>query len=302
MANSKNKRGEHHEEHIDETWLIPYADLLTLLLALFIVLYALVVQDIKKFEDQLIAFSAAFRDGLGIMTEKSNSPPIKEIPDIKAREENEKEQNRSKEDTEKNIDKESKEEQQQSSQSQAQSQSQSQSQAQSQQIKEEQIELEQLKKKIDKYIEQNNLKADLDTKLDQNMLLITIRDNALFESGQASIKPEAQRLAGAMANLLVNYPQYEMIVAGHTDDRPIKNAQFRSNWDLSAARSLNFMTFLFRSDKLKQDRFSSVGYGEFRPISSNESFEGRQKNRRVEIQIMRNFKGNQPSEVLTIKP
>jgi chemotaxis protein MotB len=288
MANKKHK--EHHEEHIDETWLIPYADLLTLLLALFIVLYALVVQDIKKFEEQLIAFSAAFKDGLGIMTNKSNSPPIKEIPDIRAREENEKEENRSQEDSSEVIDKESKNKKQQEAQQ------------QQQQIKEEQIKLEELKQKIDKYIEENNLKADLETKLDMDMLLITIRDNALFESGKAFIKPEAQKLATAMASLLANYQEYEIIVAGHTDNRPIRTAEFPSNWDLSAKRSLNFMTYLFTNEALKQDRFSSVGYGEFRPIADNNALEGRQKNRRVEIQIMRNFKGGSPEEVLTVTP
>ena len=285
MANKKGKRGEHHEEHIDETWLIPYADLLTLLLALFIVLYALVVQDIKKFEEQLIAFSAAFRDGLGILTNKSNSPPIQEIPDIRARNKTDSEQNRSKEDEKSVTDQQTKKED-----------------AQQQQIKEEQIQLEQLKQKIDKYIKDNNLKADLDTKLDKDMLLITIRDNALFSSGQAAIKPEAQKLAVAMAKLLSNYQQYEMIVAGHTDNQPINTREFPSNWDLSAKRSLNFMTYLFKTGEVKEDRFSSVGYGEFRPIASNTTDDGRKKNRRVEIQIMRNFKSGTGDQVLTVNP
>lgn len=291
MANSKNKRGEHHEEHIDETWLIPYADLLTLLLALFIVLYALVVQDIKKFEEQLIAFSAAFRDGLGIMTNKSNSPPIKELPDIRAKNKNDPEQNRSKQKEQSFTDKQEKKEE-----------AQAQAQAQAQLIKQEQIQLEQLKQQIDKYIKDNNLKADLETRLDQDMLLITIRDNALFQSGQASVKPEAQKLAGTMAGLLANYSQYEIIVAGHTDNQPISNREFRSNWDLSAERSLNFMTYLFKSNKLKQDRFSSVGYGEFRPIASNTTVDGRNKNRRVEIQIMRNFKDGQGNQTISVTP
>jgi chemotaxis protein MotB len=293
MASKKHKK-EHHEEHIDETWLIPYADLLTLLLALFIVLYALVVQDIKKFEEQLLAFSAAFKDGLGILTTKSNAPPIKDIPDIRAREEI-KDKNTASEvsDSTKKQRPEDAKKEEKNKQAQAQQQ---------QQMQAEQVQLEKLKQKIDQYIKDNKLKSDLDTKLDKDMLLITIRDNALFGSGQAAIKPEAQKLAAAMATLLSNYADYEMIVAGHTDDQPISTAEFPSNWDLSAKRSLNFMTYMFNTGKLNEERFSSVGYGEFRPIASNETVEGRNKNRRVEIQIMRNFKGNAPDQVLTITP
>ena len=76
-------------------------------------------------------------------------------------------------------------------------------------------------------------------------------------------------------------------VSGHTDNVPINTREFPSNWELSSQRAVNFMRYLIADNSLKPERFSAIGYGEYRPIMTNETPEGRSKNRRVEVLIMR---------------
>ena len=153
----------------------------------------------------------------------------------------------------------------------------------------EQENLEKLKKQIDQYISNKGLTTQLETKLNSSELLITISDNALFDSGSATVKTESNSLAVAISNLLQQYPDYEIIVAGHTDNEPMSTPEFPSNWYLSSSRALHFMDILLTNKHLHPQRFSAIGYGEYRPIASNDSVEGRAKNRRVEISIIRKY-------------
>lgn len=252
----KKRHKPHEEEHADETWLIPYADLLTLLLALFIVLFATSKVDLKKFDELMISFNSVLNGGNGVF-EKSSLIPIGTNTAQKAKIEA----------ADKTVKKQ-----------------------QLEQMQKEMQDLENLKKKIDAYIEKNGLNNQLQTTLNKQQLVLKISDNALFPSGSANVKPEAQKLASNIATLLEQYPQYEVIVSGHTDNRPIHTAEFESNWDLSTGRALNFMKILIQDNTLDQKRFSAVGYGEFRPVDSNDTEEGRAKNRRVEVSIIRDIK------------
>ncbi|EHQ90312.1 flagellar motor protein MotB [Desulfosporosinus youngiae] len=249
---NKHKK-EHHEEHADEAWLLPYADLLTLLLALFIILFASSQVDEKKYAQIMHGLNSAFNGGINVF-EESNSISIEDIPakDIK------------------NI------------------HDYGQDQALDNQINREKQDMEAIKKKLDLFISENGLTMQLQTNVTSDMLKITIQDYALFDSGMAVVKPEAQKLASVISDMLSMYPGYKVEVAGHTDNIPIKNHEFDSNWDLSSRRSLNFMKYLLNSNDLNQARFRSIGYGEYQPIASNETPEGRAKNRRVEVNIIRN--------------
>ncbi|SFL75255.1 chemotaxis protein MotB [Paenibacillus sp. 1_12] len=255
----KKKRHEHHEEHIDETWLIPYADLLTLLLALFIILFASSQIDSKKFEQIMKGLNSGFNGGTG-MFEQSNIVPLSISPNIDQKKEDEKKKN------------------EQESQ-------------QEQQLKalhdKEMQDLKELQQKLDGYIKDNGLLSQLETKLNEDMLKITIRDNALFQSGSADIKQESQVLAQSITSMLSGYNQYNVEVAGFTDNVPINTKDFQSNWDLSAKRSLNFMKLLMQNGKIDLAHYRSIGYGEYQPIDTNNTAEGRAKNRRVEVNIIR---------------
>ncbi|RUT28066.1 flagellar motor protein MotB [Paenibacillus zeisoli] len=264
---SKKTRHEPHEEHADESWLIPYADLLTLLLALFIVLYGMSSTDAKKFEEMSKAFSVALNGGVGVMDKSSVEGTDTNTP------------------------------QDSSSQLQQQSgQSMSMAKKRSELMRQEQEDLEKLKKQMDNYIKVNGLSSQLDTKLNQSQLTITISDKALFASGDDTVKPESRKLAKAISVLLEGFPDYEVIVSGHTDNVPISNQQFDSNWDLSAGRALNFMKILLLNSKLDPRKFVSTGYGEYHPVASNSTDEGRSKNRRVEVSILRKYQSNTSSQ------
>lgn len=237
---------------MDESWLIPYADLLTLLLALFIVLFSMSTLDAKKMEEMSQAFQMAFNSGTGVLENNGITPiPMPSSPakvqtsgnrtDLQA------------------------------------------------QMRQEQEDMENLKRQLDQYITENNLSTQLNTKLNHSHLLITISDNALFDSGSAEVKPAAHDLGTKISAMLQQYPEYEIVVAGHTDNVPINNWKYRSNWDLSSDRAINFMKVLLENPGLDPKRFSAVGYGEYRPVDTNNTAEGRAKNRRVEVSILRKY-------------
>ncbi len=244
---SRSRRGQHnHEEHIDETWLIPYADLLTLLLALFIVLFASSQVDQTKFKSLMEALNQALSGGIGVM---ENPAPITPMNDASMKPSTEVANKSTLQD------------------------------------KAKQNDLKALKAQVDKYIIENQLSAKVATHLNKETLLIEIREYALFDSGSALIKPESKKLGGALSKLLEGYEQYEIMVAGHTDNQPIRNSQYKSNWNLSTDRALNFMEVLLSNQNLSPKKFRAVGFGEQRPIDRNDTETGRSKNRRVEISI-----------------
>lgn len=260
---SRKHRHEEHEEHVDESWLLPYADLLTLMLALFIVLYSMNSVDVKKFEDMSQAFSIALSNGSGVL---ENTSVVKTGEDHEKKLEDIGSQGDKKEREEKKA-----------------------AEARAAIEEQEHKKLDDLKKKVDAYIEKNGLTSELETKLNLSQLMITISDNALFAPAQATVKPESKALAIAISKMLQQYPEYEVIVSGHTDTTPISNASFKSNWDLSSMRAIRFMDILLENKKLNPERFSAIGYGEYRPVAENKTAQGKAKNRRVEVNIINTY-------------
>jgi chemotaxis protein MotB len=236
------KKKKHHDEnHIDETWLIPYADLLTLLLALFIVLFASSQIDSKKFQQIARSFNSALEGGTGVLEfqnpveEELEQPPLNQKGEIN-----------------------------------------------------EKRELQQVQQKINHYIEQKNLTGQLKTTLTEEGLLVTILNDVLFDSGSAEVRTQDRKLVKEISQLLVMNPPRSIIISGHTDNVPINNSQFASNWELSVMRAVNFMSLLLENKQLDPRWFSAKGYGEYKPVASNHTEEGRKKNRRVEILILPN--------------
>ena len=250
MSRKTKHHAEHHEEHTDESWLGPYADILTLLLALFIVLFASADANKTKFTQMAQSLNAAF----------SGSPSVFDNNTALSPEVDASKPDQSKKDTVK----------------------------EQEQLKET-VQLLEVKKKMDQYIENNNLSGDLSTALTEDGLMIRIKDSALFPSGSAELRLESQRLGIDIAKMLTTLPQ-KVVVSGHTDNVPINTREFPSNWELSSKRSINFMKYLLSQGNLKPERFSAIGYGEYRPVAGNDTADGHSKNRRVEVLIMRNYK------------
>ena len=253
----KKHHAENHEEHIDEGWLIPYADLLTLLLALFIVLFACAQVDAQKLNQMAQSFSAAFSSGNPSVLENIQTRPKEEegVP------------------KEQQLDKITA----------------ASSSAKDQAYKQENEQLTEVQKVLDKYITDNNLDGALATVMTEEGLMIRIKDTALFSSGSADLITESRRFGSQIAKMILVLPQ-KIIISGHTDNVPINTREFPSNWDLSSKRALNFMKFLLTQEKLQPERFSAIGFGEYHPVVPNDSNDGRSQNRRVEVLILRNYK------------
>ena len=121
-------------------------------------------------------------------------------------------------------------------------------------------------------------------------LVITFLDEILFDSGKAKIKSEAfpplDKVAGVITEKAADM---NVGVEGHTDNIPIKYSGWKSNWELSTARATSVLHYLVEKG-VSPDKLAAIGYGEFRPVASNDSAEGRRKNRRVEIVILPELK------------
>jgi chemotaxis protein MotB len=116
-------------------------------------------------------------------------------------------------------------------------------------------------------------------------LVISFKQAALFPSGEDVISPAAYPSLAKVAQAVGKIPN-PVRLEGHTDSRPISTARFRSNWDLSAARSIALLELLSNRFGLARDRMSIAGYADNAPVASNDSEEGRALNRRADIIIL----------------
>ena len=132
-------------------------------------------------------------------------------------------------------------------------------------------------------------------------LVIILSDDVLFDSGQAVVKDKAHSVLDKVSSVVKSkVPNKDIGVGGHTDNVPITHSKWESNWELSTARATNVLHYLV-SKKVNPGKLSATGYGEHRPIASNNTKEGRSKNRRVEIVILPEFSekrsGNLDSDI-----
>lgn len=117
----------------------------------------------------------------------------------------------------------------------------------------------------------------------RNELVLRLSDGVLFESGNDALEERAARVIARLASEL-RRRAVTIRIEGHTDDRPIRTARFRSNWDLSTARATAVVA-RFAAEGIDPPRLSAAGYGEFHPIATNATDEGRKQNRRVDIVV-----------------
>jgi flagellar motor protein MotB len=120
-------------------------------------------------------------------------------------------------------------------------------------------------------------------------VVITVEEQLLFQPGQAVLDKRAQAVLDQLAQWLITQTG-DIRVEGHTDNTPIETAQYPSNWELSSARALAIVQHLVHQSSLTPQRLSAVGYGEHRPVADNSTIEGKRKNRRVDIVLL---KGNE---------
>jgi chemotaxis protein MotB len=245
-----------HAEHVNhERWLVSYADLLTLLFAFFVVLFASSVSDKKKSAKMATAMQTAFQQS-GIFDAHAKTPPLAdgagtsqgapapielpiETPDANSR---------AGDGTATNA--------------------------------RQKMERQAIEKSLAPAVEQHMITM----RNTDDGLTLSLDSAGFFPSGSAEVRPAALPLLAQIASSL---PQGPLRVEGHTDNQPIHTPQYRSNWELSTARAAAIAEVLLRDSSVPPADFAIAGYAEFHPIADNKTDAGRAANRRVDIVLLR---------------
>jgi len=226
-------------------WMATYSDMVTLLLAFFVMLFSFSSVDAEKFQQLLGSVQAA----LGIKMDLNMGgapvplPPPEELDDlvIDARE----------------------------------------------LVKKTDLDqLESVRSRLEESFVSRLGGRQIILAMQERGLVIRFADSVLFDSGRAVLKPGAREILELFAREATAFPNH-IRVEGHTDNRPISTMRFPSNWELSTARATEVVRFLMESDELEATRLSAAGYGEYRPVATNDTREGRALNRRVDLVILR---------------
>jgi chemotaxis protein MotB len=253
----QSRRGDHGGEEGgggSERWLLTYADMITLLLALFVVLFSISAVNISKFktlkETLEQAFSPHILSGGGSIIPNGGS----EATDQKA-------------------------------QAAIAALATQRAHATTMRVEEEQF--RRLKEKLDTYAQEHGFSEAIETTITRRGLVIRLlTDHVLFESGSATLKPEASPLLSEIAHLVNLDRSHDISVEGNTDDVPISTSRFPSNWELSVARATGVVRFMI-GQGVAARRLEASGVAGERPIAPNTTEGGRSRNRRVEIALLR---------------
>lgn len=127
---------------------------------------------------------------------------------------------------------------------------------------------------------------DITVQVDKGVVYVSISDKMLFSSGSYNVTPRAREVLGKVAKVVNNKPDFEFMVEGHTDNVPIKNTCIKDNWDLSVLRATAVVRILQNDFGVTASRMTAAGRGEYVPVTSNASAEGRALNRRTRIVVL----------------
>jgi chemotaxis protein MotB len=275
-ARSRRRRAGDAGHENDERWLLTYADMITLLMALFMVLFSISSVNISKYQVLQKSLKAAFSGAIlpggrsimqsGSVSTASHSPATAEIPAVIA--------------PTPNAPSKAGNVFQQVAQASAATQSQA-------AAGQEQADFTALKARLDAYARAHGFSAQVQTIIEHRGLVVRVlTDRVLFDSGQAELKPAGLPLLNEVASLLNVDQQYPIVVEGHTDDIPISSTQFPSNWELSTARATTVTRYLI-AQSVNRNRLGAAGYADLHPVATNATDAGRALNRRVEIVVQR---------------
>ena len=265
------RRGEEQEEHEGnlERWLLTYADMITLLMVLFIVLFAISVVDKKKFaaladglSHQFGATNKVLPAGTGVIDggrtsnndqgQLANNPaqPLSPIDQVELSKQLQQE-----------VDKQNL-------------------------LKQEQTTLAGAQQQIEAALKAKGLQNSASFKLTSRGLVVSIvTDQVLFDTGKADLKPVGQEVLDAVAPAVRKLPN-DISIEGHTDNVPIYGGPFASNWELSAVRATTVLRYLVAAQGLDPSRMSATGYADTKPVVPNDTPAHQAQNRRVELVVL----------------
>jgi chemotaxis protein MotB len=255
---------EEHEEHENhEAWVIPYADMLTLLMALFMMLFAISSVDLAKFEKLAGSLSAAFggssepsivEGGESLLPGAGPgiAPPAGPTRGEQAEEALQREE------------------------------------ARAAAAVAEKLELDSVAKTITEQAAAAGVGGAIGIRQEARGLVMTIvADQVMFDPGRAELRPGGASILANIAGSLRSFDK-RIAVEGHTDDVPISTGEFRSNWELSTQRATEVLRHLVDLG-VPPSRVSATGFSDQRPIAPNDTPDGRARNRRVEIAVLADF-------------
>ncbi|MEY8353869.1 flagellar motor protein MotB [Lachnospiraceae bacterium 54-53] len=243
---SKKREHVHQEEEAGEAWLLPYSDLMTLLLAVFIVLFAVSKIDAEKAKQISQEFAGTMMNKDYVAGTASGGGGSRSGGPL-------------------NI--------------------QTQSELENFLGEYELKKLENLKTEIDTKLQNDGMDQSVSTMIDMRGLVIRLNNAIFFDSGSAEIKKQSEDTLFEVASLLNTTENY-IRIEGHTDNVPISRSGYASNWELSTARAVNVVRYFINISGFPPDKLIAVGYGEFKPVADNGTEEGRSKNRRIDIIVL----------------
>jgi chemotaxis protein MotB len=285
-GHGRKRRGHSAEHDNDERWLLTYADMITLLMALFMVLFSISSVNISKYRTLQMALKAAFSGDIlpggksieqpGASANSSRAPTTIDTPAIVR--------------LTPNVTSELEHVSGGQSGSAQSTQASAQSAAASVQVsaaQQEQASFEALQRELNAYAAKHGFAKSVHVAIEQRGLAIRVlTDSLLFSSGSATLESQGQPLLTEIAALLNIDHVHPIAVEGNTDNVPITGGTFPSNWELSTARASSVVRFLIAKG-VDSQRLSAVGYAEQHPIATNATAAGRALNRRVEIVLQR---------------
>lgn len=254
MRKRRNSEDKVHHER----WLVSYADLMTLMFALFVVLFASSYHDRKAVQRVSSAVRNGFQE-LGFTTQKdstliTNKSGISSITSDPGRT------------PPARIDATAP-------------------------LESAGIDVAELHKKLNNALGKEIERQEVVMRLTPEGFVISLHELGFFDSGEAHLLPGAAEKIKRIAGVLMHYG-LDMRVEGHSDNVPIHNAAFASNWELSTARATAVAMMLLNDSGFDPKRISIAGYAEYHPVASNDTAEGRRANRRVDIVIVSVTKQN----------
>ena len=126
---------------------------------------------------------------------------------------------------------------------------------------------------------------DVDIQVLKGVVYISLADNMLYKSGSYEISERAGETLSKIAKIIMDYKEYEVLIEGNTDTDPISRPNIRNNWDLSTLRASSVVQALQNTYGVDPKRLTAAGRGEYNPVASNETPEGKMRNRRTQIII-----------------
>jgi chemotaxis protein MotB len=285
-GHGRKRRGHGAEHDNDERWLLTYADMITLLMALFMVLFSISSVNISKYRTLQMALKAAFSGDIlpggksieqpGASANSSRAPTTIDTPAIV----------RLTPSVTSELEHVSGG-QSGSAQASAQSAAASATSVQVSAAQQEQASFEALQRELNEYAARHGFAKSVHVAIEQRGLAIRVlTDSLLFSSGSATLESQGQPLLTEIAALLNIDHVHPIAVEGNTDNVPISGGAFPSNWELSTARASSVVRFLIAKG-VDPGRLSATGYAEQHPIATNSTPAGRALNRRVEIVLQR---------------